>query len=189
MSSATEPGIPQMAAAAVRWFVRGVGPQGAERGPLHELVSVGPNEWRFGWVRPLRVLRVSQSEPPMPHGGILADRHTTVPETIPSVKADKPWWVLVEFWWRAGAVRIQYPGLKEGLFGRSYELNGADWVLDRAVVPSTVQPDPGAETWGQAQGAHAAAAVKSASSALGKVVEGGFGLGILALIYLISKKL
>jgi hypothetical protein len=185
---ASEGQIPQMAAAAVRWFVRGVGPAGAERGPLHELVSTGPNEWRFGWVRPLRVLSVTQSEPSnMPVGTLLADRNRTVPDTIPTVRGQKPWWVVVQFWWRAPNATIEYPALREGIFGRSYELNGADWVLDQAVAPQR-SPDPGGQTWDEAQGANASAAVKSAGESLGKVVAGGFGLGILALLYLLSRK-
>lgn len=179
--------IPQMAAAAVRWFVRGVGTAGAERGPLHELVSTGPNEWRFGWVRPLRVLSVAQSEPSVPAGEILADRTVSLPGTVATVRGQKPWWVMVQFWWRAPDARIEFPALREGILGRSYELNGADWILDRAIVPAASR-DPGGQTWGEAQGAKASEAVKSASSDLGKVVEAGMGVGILALLYLLSRK-
>lgn len=180
--------IPQMAAAAVRWFVRGVGTAGSERGPLHELVNVGPNEWRFGWVRPLRVLSVAQSEPPTPVGQFIADRARSVPGTVPTVRGQKPWWVMVQFWWRAPDARIEYPAMREGLFGRSYELNGADWLLDRAVVPP-VAPDPGNQTWNEAQGAKAEAAVKAAGETLGRTLNIGLGFGALALLYFLAKKL
>ena len=180
--------IPQMAAAAVRWFVRGVGTAGSERGPLHELVPTAPNTWRFGWVRPLRVLSVSHGEPRTPVGTLLASRSTTVPATVPSVRGQNPWWVLVEFWWRAPDARIEYPGLREGILGRAYELDGADWVLDRAIRPKAAV-EPGDKTWTDAQGARAAAAAASVGPGLARVIQGGVGLGVLVLLYLLSRKL
>lgn len=179
--------IPQMAAAAVRWFVRGVGTAGSERGPLHELVETGPNEWRFGWVRPLRVLQVTHSEP-RTAGQTVASRTTSVPTTIPTVRGQQPWWVLVQFWWRAPDAWIEYPAMREGIFGRTYELNGADWLLDRAVIPLPAA-DPGDQTWNEAQGAKATEAIKSAATTLGKTLNVGLGVGALALIYFIAKQL
>jgi hypothetical protein len=184
--------IPQMAAAVVRWFIRGVGTAGAERGPLHELVSTGPNEWRFGWVRPLRVLSVGRAEPSLPAGNVVADRVKSVPGLIPTVRGQRPWWVLVQFWWRAPDAFIEYPAMREGLFGRSAEFTGADWLLDRAVIPSVdsfASIDPGDATWNQAQGAKASQAIAEAGTGIARVLTGGFGLGVLVALYLLSRRL
>jgi hypothetical protein len=179
--------IPQMAAAVVRYFIRGLEASGQERGPLYELTSTAPNEWRFGWVRPLKVLSVSQSPQAMPAGIVLADRHKTVKDTIPTVRGQKPWYVLVGFWWRAPDALIDYPGLREGLFGRSYELDGADWTLDSATT--TAGKDPGDQTWTQAQGAAAGKLAREAGAGLGAVLGSVRGIGVLVLLYLISRKL
>ena len=178
--------IPQMAAAAVRYVIRGLDAAGSERGPLHELTSTGPREWRFGWVRPLRVLSVKHEPQPV-RGTVLADRQRTVPRTVPSVRGQKPWYILLEFWWRAPDALIDYPGFREGLFGRSYELNGADWVLDYAVHVREGK-DPGDKTWSTAQGKAARELAAKAGSALGSTLLGVGGLAALVLLYLISRK-
>jgi hypothetical protein len=179
--------IPQMAAAAVRYVIRGLEPTGAERGPLHELVSTGPREWRFGWVRPLRVINVSHEAQPL--GGVtLADRQKSVPDTVPTVRGQKPWYVLLEFWWRAPDALIDYPGFREGLLGRSYELNGADWVLDVATHIKTGK-DPGDQTWTSAQGKAAKELAAKAGAGLGSTLLGVGGLAALVLLYLLSRKL
>lgn len=188
---ASEGEIPQMAAAAVRWAVRGAGQTGAERGPLHELINTGPREWRFGWVRPLRVLSVTHEPAAMSPGRELADRHRLGSgnlvhrmRTVPTVRGQKPWFIGVEFWWRAPDARIEFPAWREGIFGRSYELNGADWVLDRAVAVQRA-PDPGDQTWGEATGKRTA----EVSSSIAKtVLAGGIGLGVLAVLYLLSRR-
>jgi len=174
-ASATE--IPQMAAAAVRWFLRGKTAQGG----LHELVKTGKNQWRFGAVRPLQVLKVSHL-PTEARGVVLADRHR-VPGTAPSVRAQRPWIVLVRFWWRKPDARIPFPGMTEGLMGREYQLNGADWLLDRAVTPKGDVPDPGDKTWGEVT-------TEAAADAAGQVMAGigGVGLAVLLGLYLFSKR-
>lgn len=174
-ASATE--IPQMAAAAVRWFTRGKQAQGG----LHELVRTGKDQWRFGNVRPLQVLSVGRKEPALPPGKALADRAKSVPGTVPSVRAQRAWWVLVRFWWRAPDAKVPFPGLTESLFGRSYKLNGADWVLDRAISPLRVT-DPGDRTWGEVMS-------EAAADEAGTVLSTGLGaVGLLALVYLLAKR-
>jgi len=147
-----------------------------DTGWAHELVSTGDNEWRIGSARPLRVLSVSRQRESI-EGTILADRQTSVPDTIPSVRGREPWFVIVKFWWREPAQEIRFPGLAQGLLGPYYELNGAQWVLDRAVQ-SHVDERPSDESW---------------SSAMGETVQnvavGGLsGLAVIALLYLLSQR-
>jgi hypothetical protein len=179
--------IPQMAAAAVRYLIRGLEATGAERGPLHELVATAPREWRFGWVRPLKVVSVSHEAQPM-GGTTLADRQKTVPGTIPTVRGQRPWYILVDFWWRAPDALIDYPGFREGLLGRSYELNGADWTLDAATFLTTGK-DPGDQTWSTAQGKAARELAAKATEGLGSTLLGVGGMAALVLLYLLSRKL
>lgn len=179
-ASSTE--IPDFAAAAVRYFLRGPTAQG----PLPELVPVRPGEWRFGNVRPLHVLTVTKTEPPMPAGQLVAARERSVPGTVPTVRATRPWWIVVRFWWRGPVRFVDYPGMVEGLLGRRYELNGADWVLDRAVIlRGDLTPDPGDSTWTEATGQQ----LSEAASGLGKtLLTGGIGLGLVALAWLMSRR-
>jgi hypothetical protein len=173
-----------MTAAFIRWAIYS-GTLGM--GAKHELISTGPDEWRFGDVRPLKVTAVGREQPNMPAGRLLGDRMHAGP-TVPSVVGKHPWWVRVELWWRGQPATIDYPGLHEGLFGRRWQLDGADWVLDRAVaLPVEQQTDPGAQTWGEAQGDAAADAILRATGDLGKTLAGwGAGFGVLALLYLLG---
>lgn len=185
-ASATE--IPDMAAATVRYWVRGVGTAGSERGPLWELVPTGPGEWRFGWVRPFRVVAVSHQATSLPAGRVVGDRMHAGAE-LPTVRGTNPWYVTVRFWWRGPAAEIEYPGHREGILGRSRALIGADWTLDTAILPATEQPDPGDQTWNEATGKRAEEAAAAVTSSLGRTVLGGLGLGALVLVYLIAKQL
>lgn len=188
----TEPdNIPQHAAAAMNYFLAG----GLSPIRNQHLVRVGKNEWRFGNLLPLQVLEISRrAGPAMPMGEVLADRVTTVPGTIPTVKAKKPWWVLVRFWWRGPRTVIDYPGVTMGWVSPHWALNGADWVLDRAVfvpegTPAT-PPDPGAQKWAEALGDKAEAAFLRATDVdLGALLgDLGMGFGILVLLYFLSQK-
>lgn len=184
--SVTEPGLPQMAAAFCRWAIyQGSLPMGAK----HELVSTGPDEWRFGDVRPFKVTSVGRVEPNMPLGTRIADR-MRAGDTIPTVVGRQPWYVRVELWWRAGPTTIAYPGVHEGLFGRRWQVDGADWVLDRSVVPRAEHTrDPGSQTWAEAQGDAAEAAIRAAADDLGRMLRPSLGaLGLLALAYLFASR-
>ena len=179
-------GIPQMTAAFCRWAIySGQLAMGAK----HELISTGPDEWRFGDVRPLRVTSVSHDEPHMPGGRLLGDRMHAGP-TVPTVVGTRPWWVRVELWWRGQPATIDYPGLHEGLFGRRWQLDGADWVLDRAVgLDPAHETDPGPQTWAEAQGDAAEEAARRAAADLGRPLLGWWsGLGVLALLYLLASR-
>lgn len=192
---AAEDELPQMAAAAVRYFLL-QGKALAGKGAKHELVAVGDNEWRFAEARPLLVLSVSKAPVQLPVGDALADRQSSVPGTVPTVNAPggaQPWFINVEFWWRGAPMLIDYPGMSEGFFGRSFELNGADWVLDRAVaVPE--QQDPGDETWGDAMGDRAADAAAEAGKEIGEVMKsvalptGAIVVGGLVLYFLMTRR-
>lgn len=173
--------IPQMAAAAVRFFLER--PTGL--GAKHELTPTGTNEWRFGSARPFRVLAISRTESGLlaaPVGPIVADRHKSVPGTIPTVQGQRPWWVLVRFDWRAPDTTIDYPAVREGLFGRSYELQAADWLLDRAVRLPAADPDD--RTWGDAMGDRAVAATDE----LGRVLLPSLGIAALLAILWLTRK-
>lgn len=190
--------LPEMTAAAVRHFL--LTEPGESKGAKHELVKTGPNEWRFGLVRPLEVLSIHQSDfpDPMPTGKVLANYRTSLPDTIPTVRVpagDTPWQIVVEFWWRGPPKTIDYPGMAEELFGRSYRLNGADWILAWAVQPEGPQPaDPGAQSWEQAQGANAADAIKKAGRDIADTVDqlkipvAGVAVAGIALYLLLSRR-
>lgn len=166
--------LPQMAAAATRHFL--LTEPGEGKGAKHELVKTGANEWRFGNARPFKVLSITRGNfpAPAPAGTVLADYQTSLPHTIPSVRAPggaEPWQITVEFWWRGPPKSIDYPGMSEGLFGRSYTLNGADWVLARSVEPPEEAPDPGDQTWGDAQGDRVEEAAAEFSAELAETVR------------------
>jgi hypothetical protein len=177
--------IPQNAAAAVRYFLgEGLSPEANQM-----LVPVAKNEWRFDDVRPLQVLGVSQKAGQnLPAGEVLADR-MAVPGTVPSVRGKRPWWVLLQFWWRGASKRIDYPGVRAGALWHSWELNGADWVLDRAVfVAPAAVPDPGAATWTEALGNKAEAAFLKYTGDMGDLLTGlGRGLFVLVVLYGLSQ--
>jgi hypothetical protein len=175
---ASQDEIPQMAAAMVRWTLREV-----DQSPLYELTRTGPNEWTFGSVRPLAVAHVSHSAQSFPRNSIvLGTRYTSVPGTVPTVRGESPWYVLLSFMWRKPSVSIPWPGVSEGLFGRKDEVNGADWVLQEART--MVGQDPGDATWMAKMGKHAESAAKSATSDLERVaLAAGAGIGLVLLLY------
>ena len=179
--------IPRTAAAAVRYFLgEGLSPEPG----LADLVPVGPNEWRFGDVRPLRVIEVSrEAGPALPAGGQLQADRMNVPDIAPTVGGKRPWWVVVWFWWRGPQRWIDYPGVRAGLFWPSWTLVSADWLLDRAVwVPEGVD-DPGAYTWAGTVKDKAQAAFLQTTGHLGDLLlTGGQGLAIAALLYLLLSR-
>lgn len=176
----------QSAAAAVRYFVgEGLSPEANAT-----LIPVRDREYRFGDVRPLRVLDVSRKAgQSMPAGTLLADR-MAVPGTVPTVRARRPWWVLCELWWRGPLRQIDYPGVRAGILWPSWTLDGADWVLDRAVyVPREAATDPGGSTWLESMGDQAQAAFLRATDDLGDLLGSvGGGLAILAVILLLASR-
>lgn len=184
--------LPQKAAAFVRWVFQ------QNRTGTPELVPVGPDEWRFGDVRPLRVLSVSDDPQPMPPGKLMGDRET-VPGVAPAVRLKQgttPKFVLLEFWWRGSPTEtVPYPAWQKGLLGPSYTLTGADWLLDKAVWDDDAD-DPGDESWAEAQGENVtnipAATVRAAAKMFGRAagvtlaLQGGLLFGGLYL-YLKSR--
>lgn len=181
---ATADELPQMAAAAMRVFLASPG----ERGRKHELVRTGKHEWRFGRVRPMHVIHADRERFSMPTSQLLGSREHLAFDLVPTVSGKQAWQVVVVFWWRGPQTEIDWPALKEGLFGRSYELTGADWLLDEAVVPPVAQ-DPGDQTWAEAMGSNAEQAVRDAAKAgLDVLLKGGSVLGWLALAFLLLRK-
>jgi hypothetical protein len=176
----------QTAAAALRYFLgESLSPE-----PSATLVPTGSNEWRFGNARPVQLVDISrQAGPALPAGELLADRVQTVPRTVPTVRGKRPWWIVIRFWWRGPAGKIDYPAVRSGIIWPSYQLNDADWVLDRAVhVPKDAAPaDPGSATWVDAMGDKAQAAFLRATDDLANLLKvSGGGLALVAVLFLLS---
>lgn len=191
---ATAEELPQMAVAAMRWFLKPA--QGVTA--KVELLPTGadpegepgaPEEWRIGLARPIHVLWVSRERKALPAGESLGGRDPSqwgahelpVVATLKANAAD-PWYVGIEFWWRGAEVLdLPYPALAVSSWGhRSRDMQGADWLLDGAVAPAETPEDPGDETWGDRALSITGKATKRALREAGRVVL--FGGGSLALL-------
>lgn len=129
-----------------------------------EYLETGDGEFRMGAARPVVVEYVGKESAPLPAGDTLANRQKGVVDTIPTVRGANPWWILVRIHWRGPQASIPYPALRVDWLGaRHYELNGADWVLDKAVAvaPEEQAEDPGDETWGDVQAKKAGRLLKT----------------------------
>jgi hypothetical protein len=102
-----------------------------------------PPEWRIGHARPIRMVAAVQSErgkpaPMFPTSSMtgvrqIANRTAYPGEGIPTARGERPWWVLVEFWWRRPSTEIPWPGFRVDSIGRRVRtVTDADWVLDWA---------------------------------------------------------
>lgn len=151
-------------------------------------------EWRVDAARPVQALEVTR-EPQissLPKAAQLLGSRSTASDTVlPTVRATKPWYITVRFWWRGRDSDIPYPALRiSDLLGvkERDKLVDADWYLDRAIVPADPSPDPGAETFGEKvqEGIEEAAgeALEAAGDVM-KVVALVVGLGAIA--YIVSR--
>jgi len=116
-------------------------------------IGTGNNTFRVGSARPVEVLSIAHASPNTP-GKVIADRNTYAGDGIPTVLGQKPWWVTVRLWWRAPDTTVPWPAFTS-LFPALPDLdqvNGAEWVLWRAVLPAKPAADPGDQSWGAAQG-------------------------------------
>lgn len=115
---------------------------------IQETFQTGEHEWRIGSARPCRILKGPSLEP------LVLDAGTTIADSqrldvAVTVSAQKPWWLVVEIWWRAPDREIRWPAARQGIFGgRDWTVSGADWALLESRVP-VASSDPGAETWGE----------------------------------------
>lgn len=149
-----------------------------------EIFRTGNDEYRIGAARPILVANVSRDPEPLPDGNTIADRQKGVGDVIPTVRGGTPWYVDVRFWWRGSPTSIAYPAIKVDWLGRRvHALNGADWVLDKAVALPDDTADPGGETWVEEQGKRVKAAAPFVGLGLATMlaVGGAIALGAYVL--------
>lgn len=169
------------------------GPPGSGPNELFATAS-DPPEWRVSAARPVRLLvPPTQSLPEMesslateldsadPTGG---DGHSVARreelDPLPILVATRPWYVVLEVWWRGPAATIPWPCLQVTWAGtRQRDYSEADWLLLRSFVPPGTVADPGAESWGEAQETNAAAVVDEVKR------QFTVGLGTAALVALV----
>ena len=111
-------------------------------------IGTGNRTFRVGSARPVEILSVSHA-PPATSGRVLADRNSYAGDGIPTTSGTNPWYVTARIWWRANDTAVPWPAFTS-LFPALPDLaqvNGADWVLNRAVVPSKLDVDPGDASW------------------------------------------
>lgn len=133
-----------------------------------------PPTWRIGAARPVELRALEQHErgttgPSMgtpSESGVLAERMSYPGKVLPTVRGQRPWWVLVDLWWRKPDTTIPWPGFRVGVLGQRWRtVVDADWVLERAeFVPGAAEtlPDPGDETSLEEHAEHAAELAKVA---------------------------
>jgi len=149
-----------------------------------------PNQWRIGAARPIVAVAASQGFPPSPEvslppaARVLGSRTTTTSPGIPTVTGNDPWWIIVRFWWRQADTSVAYPGYRVDRLGFHHKTtDGADWLLDRAIVPKQPDPDPGSETWGVVIGPAVVETIKEGAASVAKIglpILGGLiALGVI----------
>lgn len=150
-------------------------------------IGTGGKTFRIGSARPIEVVGVTKSEPAMPAGKVVADRNTYPGDGVPSVVGQTPWYVLVRIWWRAPDTELPWPAFTERfpLLPDLEQVNGAEWVLAKAVFPEAVNKDPGEESWGTAQTERAAKLGTSLMS--GAITIGAAAVAVVILLKTVRK--
>lgn len=150
-------------------------------------IGTGGNSFRIGSARPVEVVSVTKTEPNTPKGTVVADRNTYPGDGVPTVLGQTPWWVLVRIWWRAPDTELPWPAFTERfpLLPDLDQVNGAEWVLAKAVIPDAVTKDPGEESWGSAQADRAEKVGSSIMS--GAITLGAAALAVVILVKTIQK--
>lgn len=146
--------------------VKGDG-QRSEPAPWQEL-GTGGRSYRIGAARPIEVVSITHSPPATAAQKVLADRNSYAGDTIPTVAGQSPWYVTVKLWWRAPDTELPWPAFTS-LFPALPDLAtvaGADWTLNRALLPAKVDSDPGEASWGSAQTDRAMDALKVGAGAI-----------------------
>ena len=132
-----------------------------------ELLATGDHEWRVSAARPVRLVggpvqSMAELESALlaylggstdngTAGSIVAAREELDP--LPILKAERPWYLVLEVWWRGSAASIPWPALQVTWAGtRQRDYEEADWLLLKSFVPPGEVEDPGDATWGEAQG-------------------------------------
>ena len=174
-------------------------PIGIQEGPW-EIFRIddgsGNPMWRIGDARPVELVGLERYELDrnlgpkleLPDGAqILAERLQYPGPTLPTVNAQRPWWVLVDLWWRRPDATVYWPGFRVNWLGnRIRTVVDADWVLDTAAyVPpaAEVKPDPGDASSLAAHGERIQGAAKQLIkfSAPPLVIGGGLALTVYIL--------
>ncbi len=168
----------------MRWILRNAKVAGTGITDLQQVIKTGENEWRVGAARPVKMISVSRARPDYPAGRIIAAREAYPGEGIPTVNGQQPWWVTIQFWWRAATTTVEWPSLVArvgsltGLNLADYSIDQADWTLDRAIVPSVTAKDPGDASWSEVQAQRVGEAASGVLSVGGKVLGGVAVLGV-----------
>lgn len=152
-------------------------------------------EFRIGSVRPVRTVAIARADwrdssaiPDLPSGTVLADKDWLDPlPTVELGNAPDPWWIVLRFWWREPPATVDYPALKVSWAGgRSWDIDRADWILDRAIQPEQPAPDPGDATWG---GSQAERVIDAGSRVLVTSMTVFYGgIGALALAWILTRR-
>jgi|WetSurMetagenome_2_1015567.scaffolds.fasta_scaffold70512_4 hypothetical protein len=142
-----------------------------------EIFETGEHEWRIGQARPVKFINLPTKDTLfLSTGTKIADSIDL--DVFPTVSGERPWFMVVEVWWRGVQTEVRWPALKvSGLGWREWSLDRADWLLLQSRIPAAVPADPGDATWGTAMKGKAKEAVK--------VVENwslGLGAGLLAIL-------
>jgi hypothetical protein len=145
-------------------------------------IGTGGKTFRIGSARPIEVLSVTKSEPSMPAGTVVADRQSYSGSGLPSVLGQTPWWVLIRIWWRAPDTELPWPSFTERFpfLPDLEQVNGAEWVLAKAVIPATATTDPGEASWGSVQADRVAKVGSSLFT--GAITIGAAALAVLILL-------
>lgn len=171
---ATREEVLTMVGPAMHHLLHEAGSQFGEIDPWQIVVETGedgkevPHQWRIGAARP--IVAVAANQGPLPDAStmlpqasrILGSRVATEEPGLPMVRGQRPWWILVKFWWRQPDAEVDFPGYRVNAIGwHERTTQDADWTLDKAIVPLNPDPDPGDETFGQIMGPRITASIKS----------------------------
>lgn len=189
---ATEQEVLRMVGPAMHHMLHEAGEQFADIDPWQIVVQTTPegqplNEWRIGAARPIVAVRAARGRMP-PFGipaasRVLGTRARTEGPTLPQVAGERPWWILVRFWWRQNDTSVRFPGYRVDPVGwHTVDWDNMDWLLDKAIVPLVATADPGAETFGEVVTPPVLETVKKAARVGGTAVA--VLAGIALLIYL-----
>ena len=158
--------------------------QSGDLSPWQEF-RTGSNEYRLGNARPIQIVSVGKAIPSLPAGKVLADRNTYPGDGIPTVVGQQVWNVVIRFWWRAPNEALPWPAFTS-LFPALPDLknvNGAEWVLAKAIVPTQTAKDPGDASWGSAQEKRIEEAASKAAGAVGgTLAKVGMGIALVAAL-------
>jgi hypothetical protein len=142
-----------------------------------EIFETGENEWRIGQARPVRFVTLPTKDTLfLSTGTKIADSMDL--DVFPTVSGERPWFMVVEIWWRGVQTDVRWPALKvSGLGWREWSLDRADWLLLQSRIPDAPPGDPGDATWGSAVKKKAKEAVKTAGN-----WSLGLGAGLFAVL-------